>query len=149
MLLIYLNFFFCRYALLQLIIKGKVQVKKRIGRRLWHIREWSNIVSDEQLLQVAACRNKYNKLTVNLQNWRGIRRRRILITIAIPPKFNVPVDSSGYFHFKMHAVMLTMLCVSAEIFATHIFGGNTSLNELIHKELSATVNVNNNKHLWI
>nr|ADF18552.1 endonuclease-reverse transcriptase [Bombyx mori] len=61
-----------RYMLLQLIIMGKVDGKRRAGRRkkswLRNIREWTGIASVEQLFRLAADKNEYRKLTANLQD---------------------------------------------------------------------------------
>ncbi|CAH2240830.1 jg13459 [Pararge aegeria aegeria] len=60
-----------RYQLLQLIMMGKLEVKRRVGRRkkswLRSIREWTNIVSVETLFRLAQDREKFAELTANLQ----------------------------------------------------------------------------------
>lgn len=61
-----------RYMLLQLIMMGKVEGKRRAGRRkkswLRNIREWTGIASVEQLFRLAVDRDEYRKLTANLQD---------------------------------------------------------------------------------
>ncbi|CAH2230641.1 jg4196 [Pararge aegeria aegeria] len=57
--------------LLQLIMMGKVEVNRRVGRRkmswLRNIREWTNIVSVQTLFRLAQDREKFAELTANLQ----------------------------------------------------------------------------------
>ncbi|XP_039756529.1 uncharacterized protein LOC120631148 [Pararge aegeria] len=60
-----------RYQLLRLIMMGKVEGKRRVGRRkkswLRNIREWTNVVSVEALFRLAQDREKFAELTSNLQ----------------------------------------------------------------------------------
>lgn len=61
-----------RYRLLQLIMMGKVEGRRRAGRRrkswLRNIREWTGINSVEQLFRLAHNRDEYRKLTADLQD---------------------------------------------------------------------------------
>lgn len=61
-----------RYALLQLIMMGKVEGKRRAGRKrkswLRNIREWTGITSVEKLFRLAVDKTEYKKLTANLQD---------------------------------------------------------------------------------
>ncbi|KPI93474.1 hypothetical protein RR46_10734 [Papilio xuthus] len=61
-----------RYKLLQLIMMGKIEGKRRAGRRkkswLRNIREWTGIRSAEELFPLALERTKYSKLAANLQD---------------------------------------------------------------------------------
>ncbi|CAH2232884.1 jg1204 [Pararge aegeria aegeria] len=65
-----------RYQLLQLIMMGKVEGKRRVGRRkkswLRNIREWTNIVSVETLFCLAQHREKFAELMAN--QWRCPKR---------------------------------------------------------------------------
>ncbi|CAH2233447.1 uncharacterized protein LOC120627568 [Pararge aegeria] len=60
-----------RYQLLRLIMMGKVEGKRRVGRRkkswLRNIREWTNVESVEVLFRLAQDREKFAELTSNLQ----------------------------------------------------------------------------------
>ncbi|XP_045485783.1 uncharacterized protein LOC123689499 [Pieris rapae] len=60
-----------RYHLLQLIIMGKIQGKRRVGRRkkswLRNVREWTGIASAEGLLHLAQDKTRFRELTANLQ----------------------------------------------------------------------------------
>lgn len=60
-----------RYRLLQVIMMGKVEGKRRAGRRrkswLRNIREWTGVASVEQLMRLAKNKKKYDELTANLQ----------------------------------------------------------------------------------
>ncbi|CAH2096300.1 unnamed protein product [Euphydryas editha] len=60
-----------RYSLLQIIMMGNVPGKRKPGRRkmswLHNIREWTGIKTVEQLFRLALDKEKYKKLTANLQ----------------------------------------------------------------------------------
>ncbi|KAG7308497.1 hypothetical protein JYU34_005707 [Plutella xylostella] len=60
-----------RYRLLQVIVMGKVEGKRRVGRRrkswLRNVREWTGVASVEQLMRLAKNREEYAELTANLQ----------------------------------------------------------------------------------
>ncbi|XP_045485098.1 uncharacterized protein LOC123689386 [Pieris rapae] len=60
-----------RYHLLQLIIMGKIQGKRHVGRRkkswLRNVREWTGITTAEELLHLAQDETRFRKLTANLQ----------------------------------------------------------------------------------
>ncbi|XP_049874692.1 uncharacterized protein LOC126372825 [Pectinophora gossypiella] len=60
-----------RYQLLQLIMMGKIEGKRRRGRRkkswLRNIREWTGVTTVEQLFRLASDREEFSKLTANVQ----------------------------------------------------------------------------------
>lgn len=60
-----------RYQLLQVVMMGKVEGKRAVGRRrtswLSNIRKWTSIAGVEDLFHLAQDREGYLELTANLQ----------------------------------------------------------------------------------